>query len=393
LIGRFAVVVLAIIASMLIVADIVIMSLPRTVAMPDVYGFRGVGALTAVVFGSVGAAIALRQPRNSVGWIFLVSGAFAPLLDAAEYGSYALVERGGALPGGEWAVWLAELALCVSIGPIATYLLLVFPNGRPPSPRWRPVAWYTLSALAVWTGATLVLFSSVGHDLEVRNPASLGLPIVMEESGRRLFAVILLAPAAVLCGAAFLHRFRSSRGALRQQLKWVAYAATIVVVLNVFLPVSFGRKPLEIANQVSFIGIAVAAAVAILRYRLYDIDVLINRTLVYGMLTALLGVVYVVSVLLSQELLRSLTAGSDIAVAGSTLLIVALFQPVRARVQAIVDRRFYRARYDAARTIDAFSTRLRNDVELDSVRADLIAVIHDTMHPAHASVWLRSGHR
>lgn len=389
MIGRFVVVLLGIVASMLVVADVAIMTLPRTVAMPDVYGFRGAGAVTAVVFASLGAAIARRQPRNAVGWIFLVSGAFAPLLDVAEYGSYALVERGGALPGGEWAVWLTELALCISIGPIATYLLLVFPNGRPPSPRWRPVAWYTLCALAAWTAATLLLFPYVGHGLEVRNPAWLGLPIDLEESGRRLFAVILLAPAALLCGAAFLHRFRSSRGALRQQLKWVAYAATIVVVANVLLPVTFGRKPLEITNQLAFLGVAVAAAIAILRYRLYDIDFLINRTLVYGSLTALLGVVYVVSVLLSQDMLRGLTASSDVAVAGSTLLVVALFQPIRTRIQEVVDRRFYRARYDAARTIDAFSARLRADVDLDSVRADLIAVIHDTIHPAHASVWLR----
>lgn len=389
MIGRFVVVLLGIVASTLVVVDVVIMLLPRTIAMPDVYGFRGAGAVTAVVFASLGAAIARRQPRNAVGWIFLVSGAFAPLLDVAEYGSYALVERGGALPGGEWAVWLTELALCISIGPIATYLLLVFPNGRPPSPRWRPVAWYTLCALAAWTAATLLLFPYVGHGLEVRNPAWLGLPIDLEESGRRLFAVILLAPAALLCGAAFLHRFRSSRGALRQQLKWVAYAATIVVVANVLLPVTFGRKPLEITNQLAFLGVAVAAAIAILRYRLYDIDVLINRTLVYGALTALLGVVYVVSVLLSQDMLRGLTASSDIAVAGSTLLVVALFQPIRTRIQEVVDRRFYRARYDAARTIDAFSARLRADVDLDSVRADLIAVIHDTIRPAHASVWLR----
>jgi len=387
--GRFVVMLLGTVASMLVVVDVVIMLLPRTIAMPDVYGFRGAGAVTAVVFASLGAAIARRQPRNAVGWIFLVSGALAPLLDVAEYGSYALVERGGALPGGEWAVWLTELALCISIGPIATYLLLVFPNGRPPSPRWRPVAWYTLCALAVWTAATLLLFPYVGHGLEVRNPAWLGLPIDLEESGRRLFAVILLAPAALLCGAAFLHRFRSSRGALRQQLKWVAYAATIVVVANVLLPVTFGRKPLEITNQLAFLGVAVAAAIAILRYRLYDIDFLINRTLVYGSLTALLGVVYVVSVLLSQDMLRGLTASSDIAVAGSTLLVVALFQPIRTRIQEVVDRRFYRARYDAARTIDAFSARLRADVDLDSVRADLIAVIHDTIRPAHASVWLR----
>ncbi len=392
MIRRVAVVLLVVVASALVVADVVIMALPRTIPVPDVYGFHGSGAVTAVAFTIVGAAIALQQPRNAVGWVFLVSGAFAPLLDG-EYAQYALVERGGALPGGEWAAWLLELALCISISPIATYLLLVFPDGRPPSPRWRPVAWYALSALAIYTAAVAFVFPLVGHAVEVRNPASLGLPIDLDESGRRLFAVIFLGPAAILCGAAFVHRFRSSRGALRQQLKWMAYAATIVVVANVFLPVTFGRKPLEIANQLSFLAVPVAAAIAILRYRLYDIDVLINRTLVYGSLTLMLGLVYVVTVLASQQVLRGLTGGSDIAVAGSTLLVVALFQPIRTRVQEIVDRRFYRARYDAARTIDAFSAQLRNDVELDSVRADLISVIHDTMHPAHASVWLRGGPR
>jgi len=392
MIARLAVVLLGTVASMLIVADVVIMSLPRTIPMPDVYGFRGSGAVTAVAFTIVGAAIALRQPRNAVGWIFLVSGAFAPFLDGA-YAQYALAEKRGGLPGGEWAAWLLELALCISIAPMATYLLLVFPDGRPPSPRWRPVAWYTLSALAMYAAAVAFVFPSIGHIQELGNPASLGLPIDLDESGRRSLAVIFLGPAAILCGAAFVHRFRSSRGVERQQLKWMAYAATIVVVGNVFLPVTFGRKPLEIANQFSFLGIAVAAAVAILRYRLYDIDVLIKKTLVYGSLSVMLGLVYVSTVLASQQVLSGLTAGSDIAVAGSTLLVVALFQPIRTRVQEVVDRRFYRARYDAARTIDAFSARLRSDVDLDSVRADLIAAIHDTVHPAHASVWLRGRSR
>jgi hypothetical protein len=136
---------------------------------------------------------------------------------------------------------------------------------------------------------------------------------------------------------------------------------------------------------------AVAIYFEVLRYRLYDIDLLIKRTLVYGSLTAVLGFVYVVSVLISQGLLRGLTGGSDIVVAGSTLLVVALFQPIRTRVQDVVDRRFYRARYDATRTIDEFSVRLRSDVDLDSVRSDLIGVIHDTVHPTHASVWVRGG--
>lgn len=164
---RVAVVLLVVVSSALTVADLVIMALPRTIPLPDVYGFPGSGAVTAVAFTSVGLAIALRQPRNVVGWFFLVSGAFAPSLDG-QYAQYALVERGGALPGGEWAAWLLELALCISISPIGTYLLLVFPVGRPPSPRWRPVAWYTLSALAIYTAAVAFVFPLVGHAVEVR---------------------------------------------------------------------------------------------------------------------------------------------------------------------------------------------------------------------------------
>jgi hypothetical protein len=187
-----------------------------------------------------------------------------------------------------------------------------------------------------------------------------------------------------------VQRFRRSRGVERTQLKWVAYAAAIVVAgVILVMPFSFGRKPLEIVQQLVSLAVPVAAGIAILRYRLFDIDVLIKRTLIYGSISAVLALVYVVSVLLSQQLLRGFTGGSDIAVAGSTLLVVALFQPIRSRVQEFVDRRFYRGRYDAARTIDAFSVRLRGDVDLDSVRADLIGVVHDTIHPAHASVWLR----
>ena len=386
MIARLAVLALCSITFCLVVADALLITLPWTTTAPDSYGLRGIAAVLGVVITMVGAAIAVRHPRNTVGLIFLVSGLFATLLEVGtEYGVYALVERGGLLPGGEWALWLAQVSLCLGLGPISTYLLLIFPNGQPPSARWRPVAWYTVAAVAVWTAATALVFAPAG----VRNPVSLGLEIPMEGNTRQLISAIILGPVAILCGVAFVHRFRTSRGVERQQLKWMAYAVAILVVGMLLLPFVYGRKPLEIAQQLTVLLLPVAAAVSILRYRLYDIDVLINRTLVYGALTAVLGLAYVVSVLLSQEVLRGLTAGSDIAVAGSTLLVVALFQPIRARVQEIVDRRFYRARYDAARTIDAFSTRLRGDYELDSVRADLIAVIHDTMHPAHASVWLR----
>jgi hypothetical protein len=394
MIRRIAVVILVTVTFSMIVADVALIALPRVTAVPDVYGMRGIGAILGILLATLGTAIALRQPQNRVGWVFLVSGVFTALLEVAgEYARYALVELGGVLPGGAWAVVLTGVGLSLGIGPITTYLLLIFPDGRLPSARWRPVEWYTVTILVVWAIAPALLFAEAGFGLVVRNPSPIGLAITLDERGRQLLGVMFAIPAAILCGAAFVHRFRRSRGVERQQLKWVAYAAVVMVASGVLLPVVFGRKPLEIAQQLTTLLVPLAAGLAILRYRLYDIDVLINRTLVYGSLTAVLGLVYVVTVLLSQQMLRGFTGGSDIAVAGSTLLVVALFQPIRARVQRLVDRRFYRARYDATRTIDAFAGRLRGDVDLDSVRADLIGVVHDTIHPAHASVWLRSAKR
>jgi len=390
MIRRIAVVILVTVTFSMIVADVALIALPRVTAVPDVYGMRGIGAALGILLATLGAAIALGQPQNRVGWVFLVSGMFTALLEVSgEYARYALVERGGALPGGEWAVLLTGVGLSLGIGPITTYLLLIFPDGRLPSARWRPVAWYTVTILVVWAIAPALLFAEAGFGLVVRNPSPIGLAIPLDERGRQLLGVIFAIPGAILCGAAFVHRFRRSRGVERQQLKWVAYAAVIVVAGGVLLPVVFGRKPLEIAQQLTTLLVPLAAGLAILRYRLYDIDVLIKRTLVYGALCATLGVIYLVTVLTSQQLLRSFTGGSDIAVAGSTLFVLALFQPIRTRVQRIVDRRFYRSQYDAARTIDAFSVRLRREVDLDSVRADLIGVVQETIHPAHASVWLR----
>ena len=388
---RIAVAIVGTATFLLILADLALIVLPRSSASPDIYGLRGIGAVFGVVLTGLGGAIALRQPRNRVGWIYLGCGMFGALMEAAqEYASYALVERGGSLPGGEWGVWLSQVALSLSLGPMATYLPLVFPNGQPPSARWRPVAWYTLSALAVWIVTSSLLFTSVGFGFVVPNPVSFGFAISMDQGGRLLVSLIVLGPAATLCAAAFVHRFRSSRGVERQQLKWVAYAAVIFVAgLFLVVPLSFGRKPLEIAQQLVTLSVPVAAGIAILRYRLYDIDLLINRTLVYGATTAAIAATFFIGIVAIQALLRPLTAGSELAIAASTLVSFALFQPLRRRVQDGVDRRFDRSRYDAARTFDLFADRLRDEVDLDALRGDLLAVVRTTMAPAHASLWLR----
>ena len=393
MIRRVAVATLATATFLLILADLALIALPRSTASPDIYGVRGIGAVFGVILTSLGGAIALRQPRNSVGWIYLVCGMFGALMETAqEYASYALVERAGTIPGGEWGVWLSQLGLSLGLGPIGTYLLLVFPNGQLPSARWRPVGWYTVSALVIWIATAQLVFTSVGYGLTAPNPVSLGLAISMDQSGRQLVPSIVVGPAAMLCAAAFVCRFRDSRGVERQQLKWVAYAAVIFVVgLVLLVPLSFGRKPLEIALQLVTLSVPVAAGIAILRYRLYDIDLLINRTLVYGATSAAIAATFFVGIVALQALLRPLTAGSDLAIAASTLVSFALFQPIRRWVQDAVDRRFDRSRYDAARTLDLFADRLRDEVDLDALREDLLASVRATMAPAHTSLWLRDG--
>lgn len=389
--ARAMVVLLIALTLCLATADVVLISLPRRMDVTESYGLRGMGTILGVVLVIVGSMIAMRQPRNAVGWTFLVSGVFTTLLDiCTEYGVYALVERPGALPGGEWALWLAQISLSLGVGPLSTYVLLIFPDGRLPSQRWRPVGWYTVAALALWTTVTALVTTRVTGS--AGEPVTPGI-VFLDRATRQLVSLSFVAPAVILCGAAFVHRVRSSRGIERQQLKWMAYAVTIMVIASVLVPVAYGRRPLEIAQQLTQVLLPVTAGIAILRYRLYDIDVLIKRTLVYGSLSAALAIVYIAGIVVSRQLLAGLAGGSDIGVAASTLVVVALFHPVRTRVQEFVDRRFYRTRYDATRTIDEFSVRLRSDDDHDTVRSDLIAVIHDTIHPAHASVWLRGGQR
>jgi uncharacterized membrane protein YidH (DUF202 family) len=244
----------------------------------------------------------------------------------------------------------------------------------------------------LWLVTSSLLFTSVGFSFVAPNPISLGVRIPLDQGGRQLVPTLLIAPAAILSAAAFVHRFRGSRAVERQQLKLVAYAAVLFVVgLVVLLPLSFGRKPLEITQQLVTLSVPVAAGIAILRYRLYDIDLLINRTLVYGATSAAIAATFFVGIVALQALLRPLTAGSELAIAAATLVSFALFQPIRRSVQDTVDRRFDRSRYDAARTLDLFADRLRDEVDLDALREDLLASVRATMAPAHTSLWLRDG--
>lgn len=345
-----------------------------------------------LITAALGAIVTQRHPRLSIGWIFSAIG--VPMVV-----TLALVRYGmNALALGQvadiWVLWVIQWLWIPSISLMATALPLLFPNGATPSPRWTPVARaipvvivVVLAGYALRPGPLQPPFEAIENPLwrEEALPSWYTL-------GLGLFQI----PITIACFAGLVSRFRRSEGVERQQLKWFVFGlapTSLFLVTATLVEITFGYdEARRISGVFAGLGLAapaVTAAIAILRYRLFDIDVLIKRTLVYGAVSALLVGTYAAGVVLLQALLRPFTAGSDLAVAASTLLVVALFQPIRRRVQDAVDQRFYRSRYDAARTLDAFAARLRNEVELDAVRADLLGAVGEAVRPAHASVWLR----
>jgi len=369
------------------VAFLVLLALSASVPLPDVHGFRGATAIFGLTDGVLGLTIAFRQPRNAVGWIFLMAGVCAGSYELAlMYSAYVYLVHPG-LPGAVWAAWLGSWLWLPTTGLIPTFLFLVFPDGRLPSARWRPVAWYAGFALATFSGTIALLPGPLPGLPDVRNPLSpFSGQVTIDEVLLPLFAMLFI--AVILCVGALVRRFRRSRGVERLQMKWIAYASGLYAVA-VFLDSNFVYKPFEILDLLLINAIPVAAGVAIFRYRLYDIDFLINRTLVYALTTAAIGASFFGGIILLQSLLRPLTGGSEIAVAISTLASFALFQPFRRRIQSSVDRRFNRARYDVGRMLDTFSGQLANEVDLDALQRDLVAIVADAMHPVHASLWLR----
>jgi hypothetical protein len=352
-----------------------------------------------LAYGTVGALVASRRPGNAIGWIFCAVGlALAVASAASGYAGYGLYGNGDALPAPELAAWLSVWLNIVVLFVAPCLLFLLFPDGRPPSPRWRPVIW--LVALT-GCGIFLTLAFSPGELDQYTYP---GLPNPLGIGGDLgdVLATIenigngILPIAVLVTISSMIVRFRRSSGRERLQLKWVAYTAALTAasfLVSFMLP---EPVPQTLQDAVFFLGVAafaaipVAAGVAILRHRLYDIDVLINRTLVYGSLTLSLAAVYVGAVVSLQRLFRALTGQeSQLAVVASTLMIAALFGPLRRRVQGFIDRRFYRRKYDAAKTLEAFSTRLRDETDLETLNRDLVGVVSETVQPAHARLWLR----
>jgi hypothetical protein len=341
----------------------------------------------ALVFSGVGALIARREASNAIGWLFLGTGVTAGLAELAHgYADLWLAGEVGSDAVGEAAAWYASLSWIPFILVPSTFLLLLFPDGRLVSRRWRPVAWCAALGIAGVFGVTGLTPGGLDDYPQLANPYAVDSPVLDPLTG---VAFLTLFAGVVGSSVSLVVRFRQATGTERLQIKWLAFAGAIVGVTFPVATVGFDLWPATISNvaiMVSVLGLPAAAGVAILRHRLYDIDVVINRTLVYGALTAVLGGAYLGSVLLLQLIL---SPSSDLAIAVSTLAVAALFRPVRARIQALVDRRFYRRRYDAERTLETFSARLRNEVSLDALEAELRSVARETVQPAHVSLWVR----
>jgi len=349
------------------------------------------GALAFVPFALVGALILWRQPRNNIGWLLSTTAVGAVLgTFAQQYAVYGnLTPAGPPLLVG-LATWLASWVWGVTLGSLLL-LTFLFPNGRPVSPRWTPVVAICVGFIGINTAvsalspSTAFALSWRGFHPELRNPLGLEALRPIQQAFRESGWVVL-----VLLGIAVLSlmvRFRRARGIERQQMKW-GLGGFGVFLLSLALDRALGPAS-DVAGTIAIGAIPAVIGIAVLRYRLYDIDLLIRRTLVYGATSAAIAVTFFVAVIALQTLLRPLLSGSELAVAASTLLSFALFQPLRRRVQEAVDRRFYRSRYDAARTLDSFAERLRDEVDLDAVRADLLGSVQETMAPAQTSLWLR----
>ena len=340
-----------------------------------------------------GGFVASRRPTNPVGWFFLGSAAYFTLAEVANgYATYGLLTASATLPAAQAVGWLQSWLFVPGVLLLLSFVPLYFPDGRLVSPRWRWVVRF-----ALFFSVTVAVFSALSpgeiQNQGILNPLGIEAlrPVfdLLDTLAFALYFTLLFASAASL-----VVRYRRSGSVERQQIKWLAFAALAIPVW--FLtnaPIEAAAPGLfSVVDSLAFTMIPVAIGIAILRYRLYDIDVVINRTLVYGSLTVMLALVYFGSVTATQAVFTALTGQEEqpqLAIVVSTLVIAALFNPLRHRIQSFIDRRFYRRKYDAAKTLESFSAKLRDETNLNALSDDLVGVVRETMQPAHVSLWLR----
>jgi hypothetical protein len=356
-------------------------------------------------FPVVGVLIASRRPGNWIGWICLISGLFWTAFFENDASSAYELARTGTVKSSVTLDALTQADWVFPVGLLGIYMILLFPDGRLPSRRWRPFAWFA-GAVMVLINVSFVLAPGPleGHS-GVRNP--FGLEQFPWMTGAAVATVLMLPLCILISAFSLVLRYRRSDQETREQIKWLAFAASFVGLTYfgtlasglLLAPESYTTNetaPLwvslsQLLSYISFAGVPIAIGFAVLKYRLYDIDIIINRALVYGSLTATLVALYFGGIIVLQRTFVFVTGEeSTLAVVASTLAIAALFNPLRRRIQVLVDRRFYRRKYDAAKTLEAFSMKLRDETDLDALNDDLVGVVRDTMQPAHVSLWLRT---
>jgi hypothetical protein len=339
-------------------------------------------------FAIVGGLVAARAPRNAMGWLFLVIALSQATTNATGSYVYAALANGWSVPGLRVAAWLSMWTWAPGFVTFVTLVPLLFPTGRPPSARWRPVVWLSFFAMASTVGIQAVATSSDPIYL-VSNPAFEPVGLVAATMNAAMTTIVVASLASL---AGMTQRFRRSRGTERQQLKWFLWAAVVAVTamlaLGVAADVDAAGPLLKLFAIPLALILPVAIGMSVIRYRLYEIDRIVRRTVTYALVTAIAFGVYAAVVVGAQALLAPVTSGSDLAVAASTLAAAGAFGPVLRRVRSAMDRRFDRSHHDAVATVEHFGQRLRDEVDLDELVAQTTAVARETLRPGSAGVWL-----
>jgi hypothetical protein len=346
--------------------------------------------ITLLPFSVVGAIVASRQPRNTIGWLFCGVGVTVGLNSfAGDFAEFWLASGFGVSSLGETAAWLSSWLWFLLVFVPMSLLLLLFPDGKLPSPRWRPVAWGVALGTAGGVVGNALRAGPLVDFPQIANPYGVDSPVVGMVG---VAGSIVAAGSMVGSAVSLILRLRRSGSRQRQQIKWLAYGGAVLVggVFAGALAIPWNVPVSIMIMSVSLLGLPVFTGIAIVRHHLYDIDILINRTLVYTTLTATLTLLYFGGMAGLQRLLSPVMGeGNGLAVVASTLLIATLFNPLRRRIQAFIDRRFYRSKYDARKTLEGFSAKLRDETDLKALNDELVGVVRETMQPAHVSLWLR----